>query len=106
MRDHALVFLPFQSHFHAAIRDGRKTMTCRSKKYGEAGDVVDSPIGPLRFTKVEPVKLGVVADDHWRNEGCNSTRDFIQVWNQIHPRKRFHADTIVFAHTFEVVRGG
>lgn len=95
--------LPFLPEFHAKIRDGSKTMTCRSKPYGHSGDKVLGPGGlVLILEHVVEWPLGEVADDCWQIEGCESREAFIEVWNRIHPRKGFNPATMVWAHRFRV----
>lgn len=97
-------FLPFLPEFHEAIRGGRKTVTTRSEAYGAAGEIVDSPVGPLRLLEVRPERLHVVAHDHWREEGVESPEAFIAIWNRLHPRRGFEPDALRVLHRFEVVR--
>jgi hypothetical protein len=49
------------------------------------------------------MKLGYVAFDHYKDESCKSSDEFIEIWNEIHPWKRFQTETMVFAHRFEKV---
>lgn len=97
----ARAFLPFLDEFHTKLKDGSKTATTRSKAYGAPGDVVDSPIGPLRLLEVRKAKLCDVRDHHWREEGVDSPQGFVDIWNRIHPKRGFNGDDERFLHLFE-----
>lgn len=96
--------IPFLPLFHAAIRAGEKTMTCRRTRYGKPGDILTVKGTPIRIrlTNVEPVKLGLIAEHFYKQEGCETPQDFIDVWNRIHPRRRYWAGESVWWHTFHL----
>lgn len=97
--------IPFLQRFHAAIVSGDKTMTCRYRAYGRAGDLFRGPRRTiLKLLRVEKVKLGVVAREFYREEGCASPEDFKWVWDQLHGPKAFDPLESVWLHEFEVVR--
>jgi hypothetical protein len=89
--------------FRGPILSGRKTVTTRSKKYGEPGDVLDTPFGRVRLVKVEKATLGQVRDILWYQEGVESPEAFERVWASIHPGRGFRPDDVRFVHQFEVV---
>lgn len=96
-------FLPFLPEFRAAVLEGRKTLTCRSKPYGNACDVVGTPFGPVRFTMIIQVPLGLVGRHLFASEGLRSPMEFVEVWNRIHPRAGYDQNRLVWLHEFEVV---
>lgn len=97
--------MPFLERMEEAARRGEKTTTARTKRYGRPGDLVATRNGLLlRFTEVEKVRLDVVRDHYWRDEGCSSSEDFEQVWNGIHPLRGFVPDQMVWLHRFVVER--
>lgn len=98
-------FLPFLPMFHPGLRDGTKVATTRSKRYGEAGDIVDSPVGPLRLLSVEKMALRTVRDNWWREEGVVSPGHFEKVWADIHPGTGFRPDDVKWLHLFELALG-
>lgn len=96
--------IPFLPHFDDLIRIGAKTCTARNKKYGEPGDLLVNTRADivLRLTEVGKVRLDVVRDHYWEDEGCASPQEFEEIWNQIHPRKRFQPEQEVWLHRFVV----
>jgi hypothetical protein len=38
--------------------------------------------------------------NHWKEEGCESREDFIQLWQKIHPRKGYDPYQQVYVHIF------
>lgn len=96
-------WLPFTAEMQRAITEGRKTATSRPRKYGEKGDVVDSPVGPLRLTSVTKMSLWEVAHDHWREEGAESPEDFKRIWCGIHREAGWRDTWSIHFHRFERV---
>ena len=75
----------------------KKYATFRNKKYGEVGNVFDVSLPDGNFQTYELIgqvkmPLWVVAKFLWRIECAISEQDFINVWNDIHPRKRYEDD--------------
>lgn len=97
------VKIPFRDGFKDVMLNGTKTMTCRSKAYGKAEDTFEAFGTKFVIIEVKKMKLGIVAFDHYKDEGCKSSDEFIEIWNEIHPWKGFQAETMVFAHRFERV---
>ena len=97
-------FIPFLPRFHDVIKLGVKTMTCRTRKYGEPGDMLDTNLGVrIQILEVRRMRLGDVAKRHWREEGCESPEEFVAVWEGIHPRRDFDPDQLVWLHVFRYV---
>ena len=96
-------FIPFLPGFHEPIRARRKTMTARTRKYGNPGDYLRSPAGLLRLVDVDRIPLRVVAERYWRQEGVDGPEDFARVWKQIHPQRGFQPEDLVWLHEFEIV---
>ena len=84
----------------AAILAGRKTCTSRTRRYGVAGEIVDSPAGELVIIAVQRSKLGHIAEQLYLQEGLSSPERFIALWKGIHPRKRYDPDQLVWLHEF------
>lgn len=100
--------IPFQAKFMPLINAGKKTMTTRNKKYGESGDyLIATSHGEkiyLRLISVSRVDLDNVATVYYREEGCQSPLEFIEIWNDIHPIKGFQGSQKVWLHSFQVRR--
>lgn len=95
--------LPFLAKFEDALRSGVKTMTCRTKRYGHPGDILNTRVGPIRLTMVDQVRLGNIRASFWEEEGCESPEDFQATWEAIHPRKPFDPLLLIWCHEFELV---
>jgi len=93
------VHIPFKQRFREALLNDTKTLTSRTKRYGKKGDLFEAFGGLFLIISVDKMKLKQVAK-LWREEGCNSQEDFINVWKQIHPRKGFDPEQEVFVHKF------
>ena len=99
----SLRVLPFLPRFKQPILTGEKTKTARTKKYGEPGDLLDTPFGTVRLLAVERVPLAEVAAKHFAQEGLTSPEAFEVVWCDIHPGRGFVPTDLVYLHTFQMV---
>ena len=98
-------FLPFRPEFEAAIRSGTKTATSRTRRYGEPGDILDTPFGPVRLLRVFKASLSAVSEGLYREEGFTSPAEFMEAWTRIHPRKGFVPWQEVWVHEFSQLHG-
>ncbi len=92
--------MPFRARFAEAIRDGRKTATTRTQRYGWPGDRLETPFGVIRLRDVYEQTLGWVANHLWREEGVESPEAFIAVWRSLH-RGSWDQRRVVWVHRFE-----
>lgn len=76
-----------------------KIWTSRTRRYGKPGDHFFAFGHEFLIEKIERRTLGDVAD-HYREEGCESWDDFVDVWNDIHRQKGFSLWQRVFVHIF------
>lgn len=92
--------IPFREDMQKAILEGKKTMTCRTKTYGEKGDTF--VVGGSRFvlTSVTKVNLGIVATCYYSLEGVGSPEEFIHLWDEIHPHRGYSSIQSVWVHRF------
>jgi hypothetical protein len=95
--------LPFRPEFWGPITTGRKTVTSRTRKFGEPGDLLDTSVGPVRLLEVFQTTLEDVRDHLWTKEGVHGPNDFERVWKEIHPRKGFDPAQEVWVHRFEYI---
>jgi hypothetical protein len=99
-------FLPFKEGFREAVMTGRKTATARTRRFGDVGDVVATPFGPVRLVGVYRLTLDSVRNVYWQEEGAGSPEDFTAIWNAIHPRKGFDPAQRVWLHRFKLAQSG
>lgn len=93
------VTIPFRFHFKDKLLDGTKQYTARSKALGERGDTFSAFGAVFELLSVKDVSLYEVSL-LWKEEGCASREDFIQEWNEIHPRTGYSDSRRVYLHHF------
>ena len=74
--------IPFLPEFQEAMLSGRKTVTSRTKKYGEPGDWFEVFGAEFHLIKVFKATLNQIAFLGWYSEGLSSPGDFVGVWNR------------------------
>jgi hypothetical protein len=86
--------IPFLERFRKDVSNGQKVMTTRSKKYGEPEDWFWVEDGDYKIKcvllAVFRMRLWHVAYQFYDAEGLREPVDFVNVWNEIHPRKSYH----------------
>ena len=95
-----IVQIQFRGQFKEAMLDGRKTMTCRTKRYGEVGDWFSAFDHDFSLTHVMRMQLGHVISDCFVQEGCSTPQELIEIWDQIHKKIGVVPEQIVWAHCF------
>lgn len=95
--------IPFLDRFKKPLNQGTKTMTSRTKRYGQPGDRFIAFAMRFEITHVDELTLGEVAEHYFLEEGVSSPEEFKQVWAEIHPKKGFDADQFVYVHTFKQI---
>lgn len=96
--------LPFREDMRYAIKKLGKIKTSRTSKMGEVDDTFDVDGDEYIITSIVKMKLGIVAEKYFREEGFISQEEFWFVWGQIHNRTTWEPEQIVFVHTFEKVK--
>ena len=103
----AEIMLPFREDMRRAILDGRKVCTSRRTRHGAVGDTFNlgTPEEPRIYFIAAIVKLPLdfVAITLFREEGTNSMREFIALWEEIYP-EGYDPNALVFVHFFEAVQ--
>jgi len=84
--------------------NGQKTMTSRTKRYGNVGDTFDVFGATFELTDVSKMTLQFVAYGYYQEEGCQFPTDFIDIWERIHPRKGYVPNQVVHTHFFKRIR--
>ena len=97
------ITIPFLPEFEERILSGQKIATTRTKKYGNAGDLFAAFGHSFQLTKVNRIYLGVVRSEFYKQEGFVNQSEFVECWNQLHPRKKYHSSNIVWLHQFKRV---
>lgn len=97
--------IPFNDWSKNKLAEGIKTATSRNKKYGEPGDTFEVVLPDGRIIKYELIavtrkKLHEVRDKHYKDEGCSSPVEFVDVWVDIYPREGFNGAKRVWYHEF------
>lgn len=94
------VKIPFKPRFKAPLLGGTKVYTSRSKVMGREGDTFEAFGATFEIISVKDVPLFEVAA-LWKEEGCTSREDFINVWNEIHPVRRYQDNDRTYLHHFK-----
>jgi len=95
-----MIQIPFRPEFKDALLEGRKTMTARTKKYGNRGDQFEAFEVPFVILNVVERTLKEVADKFYKEEGVESPEAYKAKWAEIHPIKGFDPQQIVYLHSF------
>jgi|APHM01.1.fsa_nt_gi hypothetical protein len=94
------VEIPFNGWSKERLREGAKTATSRTKRYGDPGDVFEVEGQVYVLTHVVQLPLGIVANHFTEEEGAASYGEFIEVWQDLHPTKGYTPDRQVHLHLF------
>ena len=60
----------------------------------------------FKITSLTRQVLGDIAKYHYKEEGFNTTEEFIELWKRLHPRKGYDPKQIVWYHEFVEVKDG
>lgn len=94
------VKIPFRVQFREAMLTGNKITTARPRPMGLPGQMFVAFGARFCLDLVEPIRLEVVRDDFYQLEGLSSPKEFVEVWNSIHPFKGFNPTDTVYIHRF------
>jgi hypothetical protein len=93
--------IPFRQDMRDAILEGRKVCTSRNSRYGYPGDYFILGGRKYVITLIRRLPLKEVAETFHREEGVEDQTHFIWLWEEIHPRKGFNPDQLVWTHFFQ-----
>ena len=93
--------IPFLPQFEPVMLSGQKTMTARTKRYGNPGDTFPAFGASFQIMSIAKIQLCDVAWEHHTEEGFPTVIDFIECWKKLHPRKGYIPKQKVYAHTFK-----
>jgi len=97
------IFIPFLPEWKDKMLDGIKTHTCRSKAYGKPGDRFEIFGATFELISIRQTTLADVALNYYQQEGCQTPLEFTEVWDKIHPRRKFNPDDVRWLHHFKKV---
>ncbi len=95
------VNIPFQEKWQEKMVYNIKTCTSRTKKYGNPGDTFVIFGALFKILKVERLTLTWVANNLYKEEGCDNPEEFGHIWISLHPRAGWRPSQVVFTHHFE-----
>lgn len=98
-----MITIPFLPRWKQAMLDGVKTHTCRSEAYGQPGDRFRKFGAVFELVSVRQTTLEDVAKNYYQQEGCATALEFVGIWNEIHPRRRFVPTDVKWLHQFRKV---
>lgn len=95
--------IPFNDWSKARLRKGTKIATSRNKRYGNIDD--NFTVDDMQFVIVDVFKTPLydVAYRLYKQEGATSPEEFIEVWNEIHPIKKYQSEQRVYFHQFRKI---
>lgn len=99
-----MIKIPFLPEWKDLLLTGRKTHTCRSRRYGTPGDQFEAFGEVFELVSVKKKTLEDVRDNYWHQEGCNSPAEFVEVWDRIHPTRGFVGSDVRWLHEFRLAR--
>ncbi len=92
------IVIPFLPRFNEDIVNAQKIMTTRTKKYGDPNDYFWITHGEYEckivLLAVFRTQLWHVAYHFYSAEGLSSPDKFIEIWNQIHPKRGYKLDEL------------
>ncbi len=94
------VIIPFQPHWREKMLKGIKTCTSRPLKYGDTGNWFSQFGATFKILSVNKYALHHIADNLYKEEGCDSPEEFKRIWIKLHPRKGWVPNQEVFTHFF------
>lgn len=95
------VVIRFRPMFQSALLTDIKIYTSRTRRMGKVGDVFEAFGQWFRILEVRRERLGYIAQHLWMQEGCTNSRQFAQIWAEIHPGSGFRPEDSVWLHKFE-----
>lgn len=100
--------IPFNEWSKRKLILGTKIATSRNKRYGEIGDTFKVVFKDFnredreyQLTAILPLMLSHVGIFLYKIEGAESSKEFHDVWCDIHKRAGWTPEKIVYVHMFE-----
>ena len=96
---------PFRQYMFMAMVEGRKTATSRNSRYAN-GQYMYRQHGYeviIQLQSATRLRLEIIAQDHYLEEGVDSPQAFRDIWAEIHPRKGWRPLDKAWFHKFCVL---
>jgi hypothetical protein len=97
------ILIPFNLWSIARLKADAKIATSRYKKYGVKGDTFSVNGESYIILLTVKLPLWFIRDYLFKEEGCISPIEFIEIWEDIHP-SGFKKDDEVWFHFFDKIR--
>ena len=92
--------IPFNDWGMGKLENGIKYATSRNKRYGEVGDTFKVNGNKYQLTVVVKLPLWFIAFHLHGTEGCTSSKEFEDIWKEIHPNEGWVDNQQVWYHHF------
>lgn len=98
------VKIPFQPEFKELMLSDKKRATTRPNRYGHLGDWFRAFGEVFVLIDVYHIPLNRVAFNYYPEEGFNSSQEFKDCWNKLHPHVTFEQrpQRLVYFHLFRL----
>jgi hypothetical protein len=98
------IYIPFLEYWENKMLKGEKTCTSRVRRYGVVGDYFKVFNVEFEITDIKEVRLEEVRDKYYIQEGCDSKEKFEKIWSNIHTKKGFVPEQMVWLHIFKKIK--
>lgn len=102
MRPKLHVTIQFWERFREPLLAGVKVCTARTRPMARVGDTFDAFGARFEVIETTQVCLRDVCE-LYKDEGCQSREEFVEVWKGIHPRAGYREDQVVWLHRFKKI---
>jgi len=92
--------IPFLPQFKNPMLSGQKTITSRTRRYGQTGDTFLAWGEVFKLREVTRLLLSSVRDRYYQQEGLPSPEAFQACWEALHSIKGYDPEQAVYAHSF------
>lgn len=96
------VKIPFNLWSQEKLLWELKKATSRYKKYAEVGDTFIMQTKEYYINLVVKLPLWFIRNYLYESEGCKTPEEFENIWIEIHPKRGFRLNDIVWYHHFTI----
>jgi hypothetical protein len=94
--------IPFTPWSEERILKGLKKSTSRYDKYAKVGDIFSIDGKKFYVNLVVKLPLWFIRNELYKTEGCETEKEFEDIWIDIHPKRGFIMEDNVWYHHFTV----